>query len=97
MATLVPFYPTLADEVWPGITSPAPVYGTLAPRPPPVVRFATDAPRWNILWIVLDGWRADAMAPDLTPTVGALGSQSAVFQPHPSGGNAARYRPGGMV
>jgi membrane-anchored protein YejM (alkaline phosphatase superfamily) len=91
MASLVPFYPTLADEVWPRITSPAPVHGTLAPRPPPVVRFAPDAPRWNILWIVLDSWRADAMTPDLTPTVWALGRQSAVFRSHTSGGNATRY------
>src|SRR5262245_23918004 len=91
MASLVPFYPTLADEVWPGITSSGPVYGTLAPRPPPVVRFAPDAPRWNILWIVLDSWRADAMTPDLTPTVWALGRQSAVFRSHTSGGNATRY------
>ena len=91
MASLVPFYPTLADEAWPRITSPAPVHGTLAPCPPPVVRFAPDAPRWNILWIVLDSWRADAMTPDLTPTVWALGRQSAVFRSHTSGGNATRY------
>jgi uncharacterized protein len=90
MASVVPFYPTLAGDVRLRPAGSSPVDATPAPRSLPVVRFAPDAPRWNILWIVLDSWRADAMTPDLTPAVWALGRTGAVFRSHMSGSNATR-------
>src|SRR5262249_1986797 len=90
MASLVPFYPTLADDVWPGLAGSSPVHATSAPRPLPAVRFAPDAPRWNVLRIVLDSWRAEAMTPRLTPPVRAPGREGAVFRSHTSGSNAPR-------
>jgi membrane-anchored protein YejM (alkaline phosphatase superfamily) len=90
MASVVPFYPTLAGDIWLGLAGSSPVHATPAPRALPVVRFARDAPRWNVLWIVLDSWRADAMTPDLTPTVWALGRDGAVFRSHTSGSNSTR-------
>ena len=90
MASVVPFYPTLAGDLWLGLAGSSPVHATPAPRALPVVQFARDAPRWNVLWIVLDSWRADAMTPDLTPTVWALGRDGAVFRSHTSGSNSTR-------
>jgi uncharacterized protein len=92
---LVPFYPTLvcndlahaAPVVAAALAPPA---DTVRPQPPPV-RFAPDAPHWNVLWIVLDSWRADAMTPQLTPVIAALGRRASVFRAHTSGGDATRY------
>ena len=95
MVSLVPFYPTLmssdlaraAPAVAATLSGPA---GGAGPAPPPV-SFRPDAPHWNVLWIVLDSWRADAMTPDLTPVVSALARRSTVFRAHTSGGDATRY------
>ena len=65
--------------------------GDLPAAPPPPVAFTPDAPRWNVLWIVLDSWRADAMTPALTPVAEALARRSSVFLDHTSGGDATRY------
>jgi uncharacterized protein len=93
MANLVPFYPTLADDAL-GRAYTALAIGPAQLRPTPEslpeVRFAADAPPWNILWIVLDSWRADAMTADLTPGVWALGHDATVFRSHTSGGDATR-------
>ncbi len=95
LAHLVPFYPTLVSS---DLARAAPAVAAAlsrspdAPRPePPPVRFAPDAPRWNVLWIVLDSWRADAMTPELTPVVSALARRGWVFRAHTSGGDATRY------
>ena len=85
---VVPFYPVLVGvdlaRRWsaPAVTPAA---------PPPDIAFAPDAPRWNVLWIVLDSWRADAMTPSLTPVAEALGRRATVFRDHTSGGDATRY------
>lgn len=85
---VVPFYPVLVgvDLARRWSTS-----GDVPAAPPPPVAFAPDAPRWNVLWIVLDSWRADAMTPALTPVAEALGRRSSVFLDHTSGGDATRY------
>ncbi len=59
------------------------------PRAP--LRFAPGAPRPNVLWIVLDSWRADTFNPDNTPALWRLGERSQVFLGHVSGGNNTRY------
>jgi membrane-anchored protein YejM (alkaline phosphatase superfamily) len=94
MARLVPFHPALLGSdlatVAPALAGLAPPPAS-APAPVPPVRFAPDAPHWNVLWIVLDSWRADAMTPSLTPAIAALGARSSVFRNHTSGGDATRY------
>lgn len=95
MVHLVPFYPTLVGNdlrrVAPGVAATLGSAGAAVRPPPPPVRFAADAPRWNVLWIVLDSWRADALTPALTPVVDALGQRASVFRAHTSGGDATRY------
>src|SRR5579883_3376354 len=59
------------------------------PRAP--LRFAPGAPRPNVLWIVLDSWRADTFNPENTPALWRLGERSQVFFDHVSGGNNTRY------
>ncbi len=85
---VVPFYPVLVGvdlaRRW------SPTAGTPT-APPPPVEFAADAPRWNVLWVVLDSWRGDAMTPALTPVAEALGRRSTVYRAHTSGGDATRY------
>jgi hypothetical protein len=92
-AYLVPFYPVLmsADlaETLPSLASAG--RGATGAVPANAVAFAADAPRWNVLWIILDSWRADAMTPALTPTATALARRSTVFRQHLTGGNATRY------
>jgi membrane-anchored protein YejM (alkaline phosphatase superfamily) len=93
MLTLVPFYSTLINN---DLRDTVPALAGAEPRdgvrpPPPVVDFAAGATRSNVLWIVLDSWRADAMTPELTPVVSALGDRSTVFRNHTSGGDATRY------
>jgi membrane-anchored protein YejM (alkaline phosphatase superfamily) len=85
---VVPFYPVLVgiDLARRWTATPAP-----SSAPPPAIAFAPDAPRWNVLWMVLDSWRADAMTPALTPVAEALGRRSSVFLDHTSGGDATRY------
>ncbi len=94
MLYLVPFYPTLVGSdlagAAPALTTALSPRDTPAVAPPPVA-FREDAPRWNVLWIVLDSWRADAMTPELTPAITALGDRSTVFRSHTSGGDATRY------
>src|SRR5947208_604313 len=67
------------------------VSGTRAlryPRAP--LRFAAPARRPNIVWIVLDSWRADTFTPENTPEMWRLGLRSQVFLHHVSGGNSTR-------
>ncbi len=95
MLHLVPFYSTLVGNdlrrVAPGLAALLAPPGEATRHDTPPVRFAADAPRWNVLWIVLDSWRADAMTPELTPVADALGRRSSVFRAHTSGGDATRY------
>jgi len=95
MMNLVPFYPTLVGSdlarAIPALAAALSSNDVPAGPPPPPVAFRPDAPRWNVLWIVLDSWRADAMTPDLTPVVTALARRSTTFRSHTSGGDSTRY------
>src|SRR5262245_1197097 len=95
MINLVPFYPTLVGSdlarAAPALTDALSSSAEPPSPPPPPVAFRPDAPRWNVLWIVLDSWRADAMTPELTPVVTALARRSTTFRSHTSGGDSTRY------
>ncbi|HLK10506.1 MAG TPA: sulfatase-like hydrolase/transferase [Candidatus Binatia bacterium] len=65
--------------------------GALPHYPRAPLRYAADAPRPNVLWVVLDSWRADSFNPDTTPALWRLGERSQVFLQHVSGGNNTRY------
>lgn len=85
---VVPFYPVLVGV---DLARRCSAPGVTPAAPPPDIAFAPEAPRWNVLWIVLDSWRADAMTPSLTPVAEALGRRATVFRDHTSGGDATRY------
>lgn len=44
----------------------------------------------NIIFIVVDSWRFDAVGPDVTPNLHAFSKRTVRFQNHFSGGNATR-------
>src|SRR5262245_9654822 len=44
----------------------------------------------NMLFVVVDSWRADALRPDVTPNLSQLAAESQRFASHVSGGNATR-------
>ncbi|MDF1838596.1 MAG: sulfatase-like hydrolase/transferase [Planctomycetota bacterium] len=50
-----------------------------------------DAPRPNVLMIVLDSWRQDAMSETLTPNLSRRAQQARTFVDHKSGGNGTRF------
>ncbi|MCK6372197.1 MAG: DUF3413 domain-containing protein, partial [Gammaproteobacteria bacterium] len=54
------------------------------------LRCAADAPSKNLLVVLLDALRPDAVHPQLTPTLAALAAESANFANHWSGGNSSR-------
>jgi membrane-anchored protein YejM (alkaline phosphatase superfamily) len=47
--------------------------------------------RPNVLLIVVDAWRGDHLAPQFTPNIFALASESLRFEHHVSGGNVTRF------
>jgi hypothetical protein len=77
----------------------------LMPRSLPPIKLATsmglDYPRAalscgtpssppNVLFVVIDSWRADALRPEVTPNLARLAVESQRFTNHVSGGNATR-------
>ncbi|MBS1199922.1 MAG: hypothetical protein H6R27_600 [Proteobacteria bacterium] len=54
------------------------------------VSCAAPAARPDILLIVIDAWRFDALRPDVTPNIWKFGQDAARFTDHFSGGNATR-------
>ncbi len=46
--------------------------------------------RPNLLFVVVDSWRADALTPEVTPNLARLAGESQRFENHISGGNATR-------
>ena len=62
--------------------------GLRYPRSP--LRFDEPERRPNIVWIVLDSWRAGTFSPENTPNLWRLGERSQVFRHHVSGGNSTR-------
>jgi membrane-anchored protein YejM (alkaline phosphatase superfamily) len=51
---------------------------------------AAPAPRRNVLFVVVDSWRADALSAEVTPNLARLAAESQLFTNHVSGGNATR-------
>jgi membrane-anchored protein YejM (alkaline phosphatase superfamily) len=69
---------------------PAPGTGMLRyPLKPLTGRVSPEAP--NVLWILLDGWRADQFNPETTPKMWEFSREAQVFPKHVSGGNATRF------
>jgi len=53
--------------------------------------FSDDAPRYNIVYIVLECWRVDMVTPDIMPFVAEFAKKHVFFRDHYSGGNATRW------
>jgi membrane-anchored protein YejM (alkaline phosphatase superfamily) len=98
---LFPLYrPLLLDQTierhlgWekppPLVTATAPTGGLLR-YPAGTVDFDINAPGWNIVWIVVESWRADSLNDELMPSLSAFGRRAKVFDRHYSGGNATRF------
>ncbi len=49
------------------------------------------APRPNVLLVVLDSWRQDAMSETLTPNLSRRSKEARTFADHKSGGNGTRF------
>ena len=96
-ARLVPFYqPFTLERFAHRHESAAKVWeaarGTGLPHyPRAALRLARAGWRPNIVWIVLDSWRADALTPENTPRLWDLGERSQVFLDHLSGGNSTQF------
>lgn len=58
------------------------------PRRPLEGTVSSEAP--SLLWIVLDGWRADLLDPETTPEIWRFSQKAQLFRRHQSGGNATR-------
>ncbi|MFT4648341.1 MAG: membrane-anchored protein YejM (alkaline phosphatase superfamily) [Planctomycetota bacterium] len=59
--------------------------------PTSLPEFPEGAPRPNILLVILDSWRRDAMSAELTPNLVRREAQSRSFANHKSGGNGTRF------
>jgi membrane-anchored protein YejM (alkaline phosphatase superfamily) len=53
--------------------------------------FSADAPRHNVLFIVLECMRQDMITPEVMPNLDAFSKKHFVFRDHYSGGNATRW------
>jgi len=58
------------------------------PREP--LRLADDRPRWNVVWLVAESWRADTLVPDVMPETDEFARGALRFRQHVSGGNGTR-------
>jgi membrane-anchored protein YejM (alkaline phosphatase superfamily) len=54
------------------------------------VRCNPPVPRRNIIFVVIDSWRFDALGPRVTPSISRFAQDAAYFGQHFSGGNATR-------
>jgi hypothetical protein len=60
------------------------------PRSPVVGTVKADR-RWNVVWIVIESWRADTFTPDNTPNMWRFSRRAQVFRQHLSGGHSTRF------
>ena len=60
------------------------------------VRPPAEPKRYNILWIAVEGWRFDALTPEITPNLWRFGTRSLVGERHYSSGNTTRFGIFGM-
>ena len=47
--------------------------------------------RWNVVWIVIESWRADTFTADNTPIIWRFSRRAQVFRRHLSGGHSTRF------
>jgi membrane-anchored protein YejM (alkaline phosphatase superfamily) len=74
-----------------------PASGILLAYPRAEIRLAPDAPRPNVLVVVIDSLRADMLTPEVMPRVSELAQHGRVFRNHLSSGNATRFGIFGLV
>jgi hypothetical protein len=68
-----------------------PASGILLDYPRQVLALSPDFPRPNIVLVVVDSLRADALTPVVMPHTSALAGRGRVFRDHLSSGNATRF------
>ncbi|HOM76566.1 MAG TPA: sulfatase-like hydrolase/transferase [Anaerohalosphaeraceae bacterium] len=51
------------------------------------IRRRPDSPRWNIVWLVAESWRADMLNPEVMPRTWEFARRAQYFTNHYSGGN----------
>ncbi|MBN2211193.1 MAG: sulfatase-like hydrolase/transferase [Sedimentisphaerales bacterium] len=54
------------------------------------IRMAENRPRYNIVWLVAETWRADMLSAEIMPATWAFAENSVRFTHHYSGGNGTR-------
>jgi hypothetical protein len=64
--------------------------GSVLNYPLQPLTFSNDKPRYNVVTLVADGFRADMLSPDVTPRTFEFGQQNLLFENHFSGGNGTR-------
>jgi uncharacterized protein len=64
--------------------------GSVLNYPLQPLSFSHDKPRYNVVILVADGFRADMLSPDVTPHAFEFGQQNLRFENHFSGGNGTR-------
>jgi membrane-anchored protein YejM (alkaline phosphatase superfamily) len=57
----------------------------------PVIGTVRADHRWNVVWILIESWRADTLTLDNTPNIWRFSRQAQVFRQHLSGGNSTRF------
>jgi uncharacterized protein len=95
-ARLVPFYQPftierLARRHGETVAVASPSGPALPHYPRAPLRFEPSPRRPNILWVVIDSWRADTLNAENTPRIWNLAGRSQVFDEHMSGGNSTQY------
>jgi membrane-anchored protein YejM (alkaline phosphatase superfamily) len=60
------------------------------PRAPVVGKIGADH-RWNVVWILVESWRADTFTADNTPNIWRFSRHAQVFRQHLSGGHSTRF------
>ncbi len=65
------------------------------PRAPLMTEQPGERP--NIVWVVLDSWRHDALTSDVTPAIMEFSRDATVFEAHFATGNATRFGIFGML
>jgi uncharacterized protein len=57
----------------------------------PVVGTVKPDHRWNVVWIMIESWRADTFTADNTPHIWQFSRGAQVFRQHVSGGHSTRF------
>jgi membrane-anchored protein YejM (alkaline phosphatase superfamily) len=55
-----------------------------------------ESPKYNVVWIAVEGWRADALVPEVSPRLSRFGKKCLVAERHYSSGNCTRFGIFGM-